>query len=174
MLSSKVFKDGYAVSSSILAKSEKNDCVVRACANAFDIQYDKAHQFVKERFDRKSRQGVKEAYSVLKELCNEITCFGLEDGDQLSIFGNDNQEHEIQYVGSEPKKGGKLYNRKYTHKKVAYTVKTFLQKYTNGTYIVLVNKHALVIKDGILIDNSNTRYGGYRRTVESAFKVITK
>ena len=174
MLSSKIFKDGYAVSSSILAKSEKNDCVVRACANAFNIQYDTAHQFVKERFDRKSRQGVKATYSILKELCDEITCFGLEDGDQLSLFGSDEQEYEIKYIVSSPKTGGKLYNRKYTHKKVAYTVKTLLQKYTKGTYIVLVNKHALVIKDGVLIDNSNTRYGGYRRTVESAFKVITK
>ena len=174
MLDLKIFKDGYAVSSSMLAKSEKNDCVVRACANAFDIQYDTAHQFVKERFDRKNRQGVKGTYSVLKELCNEITCFGLEDGAQLNLFGNDEQEYEIQYVGSSPKTGGKLYNRNYTHKKVAYTVKTFLQKYTKGTYIVLVNKHALVIKDGVLIDNGNTRYNGYRRTVESAFKVITK
>ena len=55
MLSSKVFKDGYAVSSSILAKSEKNDCVVRACANAFEIDYDQAHSFVKKRFNRKNR-----------------------------------------------------------------------------------------------------------------------
>ena len=108
MLSSKIFKDGYEVSGSILAKSEKNDCVVRACANAFDIQYDTAHQFVKERFERKNRQGVKATYSILKELCNEITCFGLEDGAQLSLFGSDEQEYEVQYIGSEPKKGGKL------------------------------------------------------------------
>ena len=59
MLDLKVFKDGYAVSSSMLAKSEKNDCVVRACANAFDIQYDTAHQFVKERFDRKEKSYTK-------------------------------------------------------------------------------------------------------------------
>ena len=32
-------------SDSPLAKSERNDCVVRAIASAFDIDYNKAHQW---------------------------------------------------------------------------------------------------------------------------------
>ena len=62
-------------------------------------------------------------------------------------------------------------NASYTHKKVNYTVKTFCAKFSKGTYIVLVNKHALVIKDGIVIDNGDMRFTGYRRVVESYIKV---
>tara|TARA_R100001591_G_scaffold77607_1_gene85089 strand:+ start:747 stop:1274 length:528 start_codon:yes stop_codon:yes gene_type:complete len=172
MLDLKVFKDGYEVSGSMLAKSEKNDCMVRACANAFEIDYDQAHAFVGSRFNRKNRTGTKNAYDVMKEMCKEVTCFEPTDGTQLDLFKDTtNKEYEIKYVGSEPKKGGKLINRKYKHKPVAYTVKTFMQKYTKGTYLLLVNKHALVVKDGVVVDNSNYRFNGYRRTVESAFKI---
>ena len=62
-------------------------------------------------------------------------------------------------------------NTDYTHKKVAYTVKTFCAKFNKGTFIVLVNKHALTIKDGIVIDNPDMRFTGYRRIVESYVKV---
>ena len=172
MLDLKVFKDGYEVSGSMLAKSEKNDCMVRACANAFEIDYDQAHNFVGGRFNRKNRQATQNAYSVMKELCDEVTCFEPTEGAQLDLFQDTtNKEYEIKYVGSEPKKGGKLVNGKYKHKPVAYTVKTFMQKYTKGTYLLLVNKHALVVKDGVVVDNSNYRFNGYRRTVESAFKI---
>jgi hypothetical protein len=44
-------------SDSIIAKGEINDCVVRAFASCFDLQYDKAHKFVKEKFNRVDRQG---------------------------------------------------------------------------------------------------------------------
>ena len=62
-------------------------------------------------------------------------------------------------------------NADYTHKEVKFTVKTFCAKFNKGTFIVLVNKHALTIKDGIVIDNPNMRFTGYRRVVESYVKV---
>ena len=62
-------------------------------------------------------------------------------------------------------------NNDYTHKPVAYTVKTFCATFSKGTYIVLVNKHALTVKDGIVIDNPDMRFTGYRRVVESYIKV---
>ena len=37
-----------------LAKSECSDCVVRAIASATEMDYDSAHQFVKEKFKRKN------------------------------------------------------------------------------------------------------------------------
>ena len=40
-----------------IAKSENNDCVVRAIASAADMDYDSAHQFVKETFNRKNGKG---------------------------------------------------------------------------------------------------------------------
>ena len=43
--------------------------------------------------------------------------------------------------------------------------------FNKGTYVVLVHKHALTIKDGIVIDNPDMRFTGYRRIVESAVAV---
>ena len=54
------FKNGYEVSNgSLIAKGEKNDCVVRACANAFNITYDVAHKFVAVEFKRKQEKVLK-------------------------------------------------------------------------------------------------------------------
>ena len=44
--------------SSKLAKSEKNDCFVRALAAATDSDYDLAHKYVKKTFKRKKGKGV--------------------------------------------------------------------------------------------------------------------
>jgi hypothetical protein len=171
MLDQQVFKNGYEVTKlSKIAKTEKNDCVVRAFANSFEVTYDTAHQFVKETFGRKNRKGTKQTMSTLKSL-DLVT---LEDDNsvgQLSLFPKTITK-KVKFVGHSPKTGGRLFNPNYTHKKVAFTVKTFLNKFKKGTYIVLVHKHALVVKDGVLIDNEDQRFTGYRRPVESAFKII--
>ena len=170
MLDSKVFKNGYAVSGSILAQGEKNDCAVRAVANAFDIGYNVAHKWCADTFNRKPRKGTKLMNSTLKGITDVE--FPIENGAQLDLFNElTSNQFTIKHIGDCPKRGGKLINRKYKHKPVAYTVKTFMQKYTKGTYLLLVNKHALVVKDGVVVDNSNYRFNGYRRTVESAFKI---
>ena len=68
-------------------------------------------------------------------------------------------------------KTGKVVNHSYRHKEVSHTVKTFCAEFNKGTFIVMVAKHALVIKDGIVIDNPNYKFTGYRRIVESAVAV---
>ena len=76
MLSEKVFKSGYDVTSkSKLAGNEKNDCFVRACSNAFDVSYEAAHGFVADKFDRKSGRGTKRCNATLKELQKEVLEF---------------------------------------------------------------------------------------------------
>jgi len=152
------FKNGYKVANgSLLAKSEKNDCVVRAIANAFNISYDVAHEFTAKEFKRKFRKGTKAVYSTFKSL-GEVS-FDLFQDTLFPIT----KEYKLKCVK-------KPVNKEYTHKKVNYTVKTFCAKF-KGTYIVLVNKHALVIKDGVVVDNGDMRFTGYRRVVESYVKV---
>ena len=46
-----------------------------------------------------------------------------------------------------------------------------MKNFKNGTYILLVKEHALVVKNGVIIDNPNYQFTGYRRVVESAFQV---
>ena len=153
------FKSGYEVSKgSLLAKGEKNDCVVRAIANAFNISYDIAHEFTAKEFKRKARKGTKAVYSTFKAL-GEVSFELFKD----SLFPV-TKEYKLRCVN-------KPINKEYTHKRVNYTVKTFCAKYCRGTFIVLVNKHALVVKNGIVIDNGDMRFTGYRRVVESYIKV---
>ena len=153
------FTNGYNVSNgSTLAAGEKNDCAVRAIANAFNVCYDTAHMFAATKLERKARKGVKSMFAKL-DLLGEVT---------FDLFSNTLFPETRTY-----KLDGTLnpINTDYTHKEVSYTVKTFCTKYNKGTYIVLVNKHALCIKDGIVIDNPNYKFTGYRRVVESSFKI---
>ena len=153
------FKNGYEVANgSLLAKSEKNDCLVRAFANAFNVTYDVAHSFTAEKFERKFRKGAKMTIDKLSKLGK--VSFELFKDTLFPVT----KEYNLKCVN-------KPINKEYTHKRVNYTVKTFCANYGIGTYIVLVNKHALVIKDGVVIDNGNMRFTGYRRVVESYIKV---
>jgi len=155
----KNFKNGYDVTNgSVLALNEKNDCSVRALANAFNVTYDVAHLFAATELERKARKGLKAMFSKL-DLLGEVT---------FELFSNTLFPETKTY-----KLAGKLKPRNpdYTHKPVQFTVKTFCNKFNKGTYIVIVNKHALCIKDGIVIDNPDMQFTGYRRTVASYVKV---
>ena len=153
------FQNGYNVSNgSLLAKGEKNDCTVRAIANAFNVCYDVAHGFAADVLKRKARRGTKNTYLNLVKAKN-VT---------FDLFSNTLFPETKTF-----KLSGKAapINPKYTHKKVKYTVKTFCASHNVGTYIVLVKGHALCIKNGIVIDNSNYQFDGYRRPVNSYVKV---
>ena len=153
------FKNGYEVANgSLLAKSEKNDCLVRAFANAFNVTYDVAHSFTAEKFERKFRKGAKMTIDKLSKL-GKVSFELFKD----SLFPV-TKEYKLMYFHNP-------INKEYTHKKVSYTVKTFSAMFSKGTYIVLVNKHALVIKDGVVVDNPNNRFDGYRRVVMGYVKV---
>ena len=153
------FTNGYNVSNgSTLAAKEKNDCVVRAIANAFYVCYDTAHMFAAIELKREARKGVTNCYSKLVKL-KEITFDLFSD----TLFP-ETRTYKLSGVSSP-------INPEYTHKKVKYTVKTFCASHNEGTYIVLVKEHALVIKNGIVIDNSNYQFDGYRRPVLSYVKV---
>ena len=63
------FTNGYDVTKgSTLAAGEKNDCAVRAFANAFNITYDVAHEFTAKEFKRKARRGTQGVFTTLKAL----------------------------------------------------------------------------------------------------------
>ena len=169
----KNFKNGYAVSGSDqTASSETKDCVVRAVANACDVNYSQAHQYCSEVFNRKKGQGT----SKFLETMNDIEEMTFVEAGQLDLF-NTTTTRTIKPLGYAPKFkdgkniGGEFNNPKYKHKKVAYPVKEFAQAFDKGNYIVGVNKHALAIKNGVVVDNSNYQYGGYRRIVEGAYQV---
>ena len=163
----KNFKSGYAVSGSDqTAKGETNDCVVRAIANACDVNYNQAHKYVADKFDRKKGKGTKMFMSTLDGI-NEMV---FDEVGQLDMF-NEGITRKIKPLGKGPKQGGDMVNPKYKHKPVAFTVKAFAQRFNKGNFILAVNKHALAIKNGVVVDNGNYQYDGYRRVVEGAYQV---
>ena len=117
-------------SDSALAKSERNDCVVRAIASAYDIEYNKAHQWVSDKFKRQFRKGT----------------FGLPIG----MNGMSDNNTRFNY------KKTKTIDPKYlttNNGKSKMTVGTFVKEYNRGTYIIRVARHAFTIKDGSVIGN---------------------
>ena len=55
-------------------------------------------------------------------------------------------------------------------------ITTDVDVYLHGNHIASVDTatNALTIKDGIVVDNPNYKFTGYRRVVESFFKVCAK
>jgi len=159
------FKNGYDVTiGSSLAKNEKNDCAVRALANAFNVTYDVAHTFAADKFKRKAKKGTKKFFITLSQLG-----FATFDLFQDSLFP-ERKTYSIHPLKRNNKRIG-IVNTDYTHKVVNHTVKTFCAKFNKGTYILTVNKHALTIKNGVIIDNPNYKFTGYRRIVESVCEI---
>ena len=139
---------------------------VRAIANACEVNYSQAHKYVSEKFDRKKGKGTKMFMSTL----DKINFMRFDQVGQLSMF-DEGDVRSINCIGKAPKQGGELVNPKYKHKPVAFTVKEFAQKFKRGSYILAVKGHALAVKNGVIIDNKDKQFGGYRRVVEAAYQV---
>jgi hypothetical protein len=58
-------------SESQIAKSERNDCFVRAVASAYEIPYDKAHTWVKKNFNRENRKGTFDVVMKMEQFSKE-------------------------------------------------------------------------------------------------------
>jgi len=143
-----------------LAKAEKNDCVVRSLASATGVSYRTAHTFVKEEMGRESKKGTNNLLLTTRLLKAE------EEGLTLG-----NKEFSLRKLGqSEVKNKYKLYGEVVWRKK---TLKSFIQSHPKGTYMVLVAKHALTIKDGELLDWDNNKFEPTRKVMD-AYKIEEK
>ncbi len=146
------------ISSSKIAKKEKNDCFVRALAAATDQDYDTAHEVVKSTFGRKAKKGTNNLDIVTQMLKAE------KDG--LKVGKTD---YRVNVLGKYRitncyKLHGQIIDRKKT-------VKSFIQDNPKGNYIVTVSKHAFALKDGKLIDNKGEEFRPTRK-VDGAYKIV--
>jgi hypothetical protein len=137
-------------SESQIAKSERNDCFVRAVASAYEIPYDKAHTWVKKNFNRENRKGTfdvvmkmeqfsKEEKKLNKKTIKDIWCLRTFDSTTLKL--------------------------KRT------TLNQFIKKYPTGTYILIVKRHAFTLKNGSVIGNTNDA-SSMRKIVHNAYEII--
>lgn len=126
------------VKESVIAQSETNDCVVRAFASAFDVDYDTAHAEVKKVFKREDNKGTRFFMGRMVAM-----------GTNGYVFN----DRKIETVKTDV-----FGMRYYVHTDDGLTLRNtttayFLKKYPVGTYIVVVRGHAFTIKDGVVIGN---------------------
>jgi hypothetical protein len=149
---------GYDNSS--IAKSETNDCVVRAIASAFDIEYDKAHKFVAEKFGRKPKQGTFGFGIGMNKIAEERIRIGRKCIKPVGKKIDSLQFHSLSY---DVKVKGQKVSRQMT-------VGTFITKNPKGTYVVTVKGHAFTIKDGVVMGNPSDAVQKRKRMI-MAWKV---
>ena len=131
------------------AKSEKKDCVVKAIASSTNVDYDTAHSWVKENFEREDKKGTSN-WMISKRFKKEDMEIG---GKKFKVRKLKNWETKNTY-----KLHGELIDRQKT-------VKSFRKDKPNGTYMVLVSKHAFTIKEGTLIDNVGEEWRPTRKVI---------
>jgi hypothetical protein len=145
-----------------IAKSEHNDCSVRTIANAFNVDYDKAHKFLTENYQRPNKRGVSTHnwHRVNDKFSDEnTTVFGkkikkveyaeievdAKQCERRTTYWNEGSSYDY-------KKKLKLYTKKGS-KYSQMTVGSFLKKHKEGTYILSVRAHTFTIKDGVVYGN---------------------
>ena len=135
---------------SVIAKSECNDCFVRAVASAYEIPYDNAHSWVRENFNRENRKGTSNVVIKMDRFSKE--------GRKL----NEKTVKEIWNLRTYDKTKLKL---KRT------TLNQFIKKYPTGTYILIVKGHAFTLKDGAVIGNTNDATS-MKKIVHNAYQIM--
>lgn len=128
--------------------NETNDCFVRALAISSNITYNEAHGIAEELFNREVGEGTENVEAVL-----------------ASKEGRNYFNH--RHLALEPVNHTYVRRDKKVHN---LNIRGFYNRYSKGTYLLLVNKHALAIVDGVIQDwESAKKHIG--RTVEAAYRV---
>lgn len=146
---------------SLTAKSETNDCVVRAFASSFEVSYDFAHKFVADEFKRQPKKGTFFTASKMVKLSESISKV---NGKKIRPIGTKTNSFAYPFSLS--------YNVKVKGetKKRQMTVGTFVKQNPKGTFFVLVRRHAFTIKDGVVIGNYEDAIKT-KRPIMSAFEI---
>jgi hypothetical protein len=128
---------------SVTAKTETNDCVVRAFASSFEVSYDTAHKFIAEEFKRKPRCGT---FGTVPKLLSLVDNGFKINNKKIQVVGKRTNMVLMGSLEYPVKVNGNITMRKMT-------VGTFIKKNPKGTFFVLVTGHAFTIKDGVVIGN---------------------
>ena len=150
--------DGY------MASKETNDCVVRAIKHAFDVNYSDAHYFCETKLMRERFEGtrtnlylpkVRQAFNKKIKRLGKTTDWGRV---VLSRLKN------TRYY--DPK------TRKYKRRieRTPFKVKDFVKAHPNGSYILIVRRHAFALVDGVVKGNWDDEKRANREVI-SAYQV---
>jgi hypothetical protein len=134
-------------SESAIAKSELNDCFVRAVASAYEIPYDDAHKWVKENFNREHRKGT----------CNVIT-----NMEKFALNNETLNNKKVKVISNLTKLDQNKLKRT--------TLNQFIKKYPVGTYVIIVRQHAFTLKNGFVVGNPNDSKS-LKKIVQFAYEI---
>jgi len=140
---------------SVIAKGESNDCVVRAISSAFQMHYDRAHEFVRVKFGRENRKGTRFFVGGMRRM--------EDDGQDINLKSFESMGDQHGRMAYEVKVKDKVVKRKMT-------TGTFIKKYPVGRYLVVVRGHAFSIINGEVVGNVEDAKMK-KRVIVSAFKV---
>ena len=150
----------YSSFNSELAKSEKNDCMVRALASGADVAYRTAHVFCKEVFGREDKSGTNNMNIFTQMLKAEES--GIEIGGKkfaVRVLGKNETKNRYKL------KGEVIFRKK--------TLKSFIASHMKGTYLVMIANHALTVKGGEVYDWNSNKFKPTTK-VMSAYELIEK
>lgn len=165
------FKQSDKVIKGLSEVKDKNGCVVRALAVACEVPYIDAMKFATDYLDRKPMKGVQGRPNFQK--CEK-------EGIKLNGFGfTEVGQTSYTFKGERIRFSHKtlLHNKKGYSALRKMTAETFRTQNPKGTFLILVRRHAFIVKDGIVIDNPeygtqlNTGLRGERRPILAAFEV---
>lgn len=140
---------------SIIAKSETNDCVVRAIASSFEIPYDESHELCEKTFKRKPRKGVSMFSCRMNEYFKQGNKIGNKSVVCLGQYGD--LYYDVLVKGKKIKR--------------ALTVGKFIKENKIGTFLLLVRGHAFTIKNGVVMGNIGDAQKT-KKVLQSIWKIV--
>ena len=143
---------------SAIAQGETNDCFVKTVAAAIEVDYDTAHTYVAEKFNRKPKKGT---FGVVR---------GLRNSEE--VLGKAIEEMGEELVPGKSEYGKKLVMRYKCYGQVVereMTLKSFVKKYPEGTYMLIVKDHAFCLRDGVVVGGNIQDAQSLKKRIHSAF-----
>lgn len=141
--------------SAIKLNGDHNNCTVLSLAAATNMSYDRAYIVAEKIWSRKIKKGVK-----TKEISNFFNT--------NSILVNDIDQ---KFIGKRVEvKSAYLYKKTGKVNFCQMSLSTFAKQYSKGVYYILVRSHALVIKDGEIVDHKSLILKNKRRVL-NAWKI---
>jgi ribosome biogenesis protein Nip4 len=162
-------KYGRDNASFMICDSETNDCVVRAVANAFEVDYIDAHRFCELKLHRVAMKGTytgRYLHLITQAFGKKIKKMG-----KKSTYSHYRYLTRIQKTKVEKWSNAKQkYVTKRVEKNVPYKVKDFVKAFPQGNYIITVKSHAFALIDGVIKGNYDDALKINKR-VDAAYKV---
>lgn len=145
-------------------EGENNDCTVRALAAVTGSSYEEAHQYASQNWNRQTGLGV-DTITMVRDFNSNTPL-----GHTFVPVGDVEKEIRIGEEMIKIKTPRTFYNNTGQVTERHMTVKTLLDRFPEGSFLVLVRKHAFAVKDGLIIGNPSDAKA-LRRRVLNLFKV---